>query len=459
MQDYNIGGANYNAKRFEKAALEVYYNIDPSMWDKDTIIREVLSLQRQLKEQLALLGQQGNSLIPTFSDRWFARSIKHRFPEVINLDVQPTEGRTMFTLSTSNAPLEMVYRGENCFYRSPCAFGYGFTFGLDYAWFINLTDWVSEKISGVRYSPGTHPHAMGDNGAKFSHICTGNNNPFFHRLQRGGKESAEQLKSMIVLALKWLRTYNINDAYHAVPTLSTGSVCLTPSNIVHTLEETEGFEYKEFKLLMVRALFKIHKVLTEYDTSNPRRGDIDELTGYLNSLHGSVLADNQALIGLQVAHKRLMSTTEGAPYPNTMNQRGYAHPYLAIWRQNSYLPIYGAWVGLYQTVYAWVMLMGAFDSSIAPARVGSGRSLFVHDLLYPTREYYVDYDMDAYMTAMCAKNLTPEDLPVTTFFKHTTDTLPNLQIVMNEMVQSDEVVVCATGSVGAHIMAQNIPTN
>ena len=458
-------GQEYDQKSFSESILDSYYDIDSTLVDPTRLVEDIKTLQEQLSNKIALLRKQDQIRIPTFSAVWFARTLKHNFPEVMSLATENYMGKDLYTLETQKAPMELVYKGENCFYRTPNVFSYKLSFAPGYAWFENKTNWVTSHIDGLHYTPGTHPHALEtllSGGGKFNRICAGRDNPFFQQLTQINKESDEQIKSMLKLALRWMRTYNINDAYHQRPTKHSCPTIKTPVGIVEALDEDSDFNLPHFQITLLDTLYIIHDVLTQpWEENTPVEAllRIETFSHMVADWDVTTPNNHHPLLGLVLALRRLARYTTdhtdntALERMQTSNEDAYREPYIAIRTNpnNRHFNTYGAWVELYHTVYAWVMLLGARDFSVAPANIGTVKPILVHDLLYPTRAGGRDYSLDAYITALCARAITPEEIPIARWFKPVTDTLPNLPKVMRLMAHF-AAPNPAEGTVGHYIL-------
>jgi len=469
-KDFNIG-QEYDQKVFTDSILDSYYDIDATITDPQRLVEDIKTLQEQLNSKIALLRKQAQIKIPTFDSKWFARTLKHNFPEVMSLATENYMGKDLYTLETQKAPMELVHKGENCFYRTPNVFSYKLSFAPGYAWFENKTNWGSSFIEDLQYTPGTHPHASEDNTRKFTRICTGRDNPFFQQLTQINKESDEQIKSMLRLALRWMRTYNINDAYHQQPVKHSCPTIKSPAGIVEALDEDPDFNLPHFQITMLDTLYIIHDVLTQpWEETTPTKALL-RIEAFSHMVHDLEITNpslpntHQPLIGLVLSLGRLARYTADHTDNTTLermqtsNEDAYWDTYRAIRTNpnNRHFNTYGAWVELYHTVYAWVMLLGAMDFSVAPANVGTVKHILVHDLLYPTRAGGKDYALDAYITALCARAITPEEIPIARWFKPVTDTLPNLPKVMRLMAGHTPSNP-GNGTVGHYILSKNTNT-
>jgi len=162
----------------------------------------------KLKEAQRSLHQHKNI---TITEEWYYRTLQAQFPEFRSLSYSGS--KDILELETYDAPMYWVYNGQSPFYIGHPHMAYRFKFSPNgVAGMQNVSKEVLlERLSIKR---GTHPHNSNGSSSNFNDICTGPDNPFFRELSnRRGIKSISDFKSNISLALRWMRTYNVNDSY------------------------------------------------------------------------------------------------------------------------------------------------------------------------------------------------------------------------------------------------------
>jgi len=212
-----------------------YLNIKPNSFSKKALEQKIEALRKDLYDTLILLRDMDSSQLPNIDEQWWLKGVKHEHPEVSMLTFEKgstTLGtNSLFSLQTQNAPIEFVFKGTDCFYVTSGLFSYRIDFMPGYVWITNRTDrdsWClgndgdGYKEEEVIFSPGSHPHASSGSQSLFSSICTGANNPFYKKLMGKAMKSDVEIKAMLKMAVRWLKTYNVNDAYNSPPLTISG---------------------------------------------------------------------------------------------------------------------------------------------------------------------------------------------------------------------------------------------
>jgi hypothetical protein len=266
---------NYDPASLQERVLNQYLKISSSQGEASALERNIQRMQKQLNSLIKKYQEISNwsEKDITLGVDWLDTVVKPKYPEFSRLTVPALNSSEQSVLETTNAPMIWVYNGTHPFYITEPCLRYEMTFSREgYYAFKNTTPNVcivkDEGDPAVASPPElvlsntlnyrkddlrefltatTHPHASSETpGRMFNNICTGMDNPFREYLTGNKVKVIGDFKRGIRLALDWMRTYNVNDAYggftpwRCVPTRSSASMIDILSNLMAESGITES---------------------------------------------------------------------------------------------------------------------------------------------------------------------------------------------------------------------------
>lgn len=270
---------------------EQYLKVLASSDSKGDLAVRVRELQRELATLLTeLAAQQQASPNIDLSNTWLAE-LKTHYPEIKGIGTTAVQDTLYGKLQTEAAPMYFVRHGQAPMYISMPVIQYNLKFSpTGYCYGENVSQDISYRAAVPASWPYfedhgpnlvirayTHPHSGSGTHRRFSEFCTGGTNPFVNILSGGAMPvSAAQLKTGFGWALRWLRTYNTNDAYgssvfkvrnpeYANDPASTGLLLNAYDDVCSAL--TMGFS--ELQTGLARALAEMHNHLVAFKSDDP----------------------------------------------------------------------------------------------------------------------------------------------------------------------------------------------
>jgi len=431
---------NFNASAVEEALLSGYIGVDKYAMSKEAIEKSIIELQKELNRQMSKLAKVSSSWQGLkLSTDFVKRVLVKEYPEVVDLSVDTDTN--CIKLGTSEAPMQFVYSGENCFYESTKSLAYTLWFKPGWAYLTNDTKRVTlvlDELSTDQNTgditvmcPGTHPHNRGGNSTGFSDLCTGRHNPFFSRLSGSKLRDMTEFKELTKFALRWMRTFNVNDSYNT-PTLNFTNNSYFPAWVcsLEAQRATSGLKesiaatnllYSEFVEELVSLMEWSHRKLQDWDSAK-KLEEIDGLVKFSDFDYGMPItgielniptsvsnfvekiccadikgtAHGRVVLGLQDA---LMDISAGeitnedievnrdilrqAKRTAGMTNTGessiqYAFVYTAMVTQ------YMALMQVYQTAYAWLMALMVASEEVMIVSWYPASSILLNDMMRPS---------------------------------------------------------------------------